>query len=684
MNFGIINELSPVKEQMKHKHIHFSLKTRLIFNFSFVILMSAALSLVISVRMIGNTLVRQAQDKVRLDLNSAREIYQGEIANIKHMVRLTAERFFLKEEIIKGNRERLIKELQYIRQQESLDILNLTDNTGQVIVRTQNPGVTGDRLRREVVDAVLAQKKAVASTQIVPREDLEKEGKGIIQQARIKPVATPRGYSRADTGEISGMVIAAAAPILDYNGAFLGVLCGEKLLNRHYKIVDKVKDIVYRGQKYKGKDIGTVTIFQEGVRISTNVTGENGKRAIGTRVSQDVYNQVMGKGIPWIDRAFVVRDWYITAYEPITNLAGHIIGMLYVGILEAPYMDLRNRVIFNFLAIALLSLILLICIAYFTATRTVKPLKQLMIATRKAAGGDLSHRVRIESRDEFGQLAHSFNQMAIDLEQVTHQYQALNRTLEQRVKQKTRELEEAQNQLFQADKLSSLGKMAAGVAHEINNPLTSILINAHMLAKQLKKNEHTRETLKIIIDETTRCSTIVKDLLHFSRQTRARMTPADVNQVIEKSIALMKTQMALQKVVVNKQLAPTLPRAIIDMNKMEQVFTNVILNALDAMPNGGELSISSRIVANNNSRKLEIKLRDNGSGIPRKAMGRIFDPFFTTKGTKGTGLGLSVSYGIMQQHGGEINIQSEEGKGTTVTIQLPVNDSAIKEEKHDI
>jgi two-component system NtrC family sensor kinase len=686
MNPGITNtnELAPVKEQVKPKHIFISLKTRLIFNFSMVILLSAALSLIIGVRMIGNTIIRQAQDKVRLDLNSAREIYQREIANIKSTVRLTAERFFLKEEIIKGNRERLIKELQYIRQQESLDILNLTDHTGQVIVRSRNPGITGDRLRREVVEAVLAQKKAAASTQIVPQEDLEKEGKDIIQQAGIKPVNTPRGYSRADTGKIPGMVITAAAPVLDYNGALLGVLCGEKLLNRRYEIVDKVKDIVYRGQKYKGKDLGTVTIFQEGVRISTNVTGQDGKRAIGTRVSQDVYRQVIGKGIPWIDRAFVVRDWYITAYEPITNLAGDIIGMLYVGILEAPYRDLRNRVIFDFLAVALLSLILLICIAYFTASRTVKPLKQLMIATRKAARGDLSHRVRIESHDEIGRLADSFNQMAIDLEKVTQQYQALNRTLEQRVRQKTRELEEAQNQLLQTEKLSSLGKMAAGVAHEINNPLTSILINAHLLAKQLEKDQRSRETLKIIIDETTRCGTIVKDLLHFSRQTQAMKTLADVNQVIEKSVAFLKNQIALQKVVLNIQLEPTLPWMVIDMDKIEQVFTNVILNALDAMPNGGELSISSRVVANNNSRELEIKFGDNGCGIPREAMGRIFDPFFTTKGTKGTGLGLSVSYGILQQHNGDIDIQSEEGKGTTVTIHLPVNDSSIKEDKHDI
>ena len=665
------------------KSISISLKTRLIFNFSIVIFTGAFLSVVIGVQMIGDTIIKQAQDKVRLDLNSAREVYQGEISNIKNIVRLTAMRYFLKDTLLEKDRKKLTTELQNIMEQESLDMLHLTDNMGNVIVRARNPGVYGSRLNREVVNWVITKKTMAVSTQIIPGEELEKEGKEIAEKARIKLIDTPQAYPKTATEETSGMIIEASAPVFDYNGHLIGVLCGAKLLNRSYEIVDKVKDIVYKGEKYKGKDIGTATIFQNDLRISTNVKKADGTRAIGTRVSKEVYNQVILKGIPWTARAFVVKDWYITAYEPIRNLAGDIIGMLYVGILETPYIDLRNRVLFNFLAVALLSVILLIVIAYFTATRTTKPLKELIIATKEAAKGYLSHRVQIKSQDEIGQLAASFNQMMIDLENLTRNYQALNRTLEDKVREKTRALKEAQDQLVQSEKLSSLGKMAAGVAHEINNPLTSILINSHLLAEKLGKDDRYSENLELIIEETTRCNTIVSDLLHFSRQTQAIKELVDVNQVIEKVLLLLKNQILLRHVKVKTYLDKNLAKIIIDKNKIEQVFTNVILNALDAMPEnkGGELSIESKI--SKDDRYLEIKFQDDGCGIPKECIGKIFDPFFTTKGTKGTGLGLSVTYGIVQQHGGKIDLQSEEGKGTTITISLPTC-QPLKEDKNDV
>jgi two-component system NtrC family sensor kinase len=594
-------------------------------------------------------------------------------------------RYFLKDTLLEKDRKKLTIELQQIMKQESLDMLHLTDNMGNVIVRARNPGVYGRRLNREVVNWVITKKTVAVSTQIIPGEELEREGKDIAERARIKLIDTPQAYPKSATEETSGMIIEASAPVFDYDGHLIGVLYGAKLLNRSYEIVDKVKDIVYKGEKYKGKDIGTATIFQNDLRISTNVRKADGTRAIGTRVSKEVYNQVILKGIPWTARAFVVKDWYITAYEPIRNLTGDIIGMLYVGILEIPYIDLRNRVLFNFLAVALLSVVLLIVIAFFTATRTTKPLKELIIATKEVAKGDLSHRVQIKSQDEIGHLAGSFNQMVIDLENLTRNYQALNRTLEDKVREKTRALKVAQDQLIQSEKLSSLGKMAAGVAHEINNPLTSILINSHLLAEKLGKDDRYSESLGLIIEETTRCSTIVSDLLHFSRQTQAIKELVDVNHVIEKVLLLLKNQILLRNVNVKTYLDKNLAKIVIDKNKIEQVFTNVILNALDAMPEnkGGELSIESKISEDN--RYMEIKFQDDGCGIPKECIGKIFDPFFTTKGTKGTGLGLSVTYGIVQQHGGKIDFQSEEGKGTTVTISLPTGQSqSLKEDKNDV
>lgn len=650
-----------------------SLRTKLTLSFSIVIIIGVFLSTIIGVRLIGNTIIRQAQDKVRLDLNSAREVYQEENGDVKDVIRLTSVRFFLKDAVLNNDRKRLITELQKIREDEGLDILTLTDSQGHVLARARNPAQYGDELNDEIVQWVLSKKEVVVATEIVSRIALEKETGDLAQQARMSILPTPKARSRTETEETSGMMIAGAAPVFDYDDNIIGVLYGGTLLNRNFEIVDKVKDIVYRGEQYVTKDIGTATIFQDDLRISTNVRRKDGERAIGTRVSQEVYEQVIKRGIPWIGRAFVVNDWYITAYEPIRNIDKHIIGMLYVGMLEAPYVDLRNRVIFTFLGIALLSVILLSIIAYFTTTNISRPIKALLFATKKVAEGDLSHQVTIKSRDEIGQLADSFNHMTIALQKATENYLSLTRTLEEKVKEKTQELEAAQDQLVQSEKLTSLGKLAAGIAHEINNPLTSILLNSHLIAEKLKEGNGFREKLKLIIEETTRCSRIVKGLLEFARQTPPEKKMVDINDVIEKTLLLFESQVLVNNVTVKQNLNKDLPHIMIDDNKMKQVFTNLILNALNAMPTGGVLSMSSHI--SSDKRYIQIVIQDTGCGIPKEHIGKIFDPFFTTKRMKGTGLGLSVSYGILQQHNGSIDVQSEVDEGTTMIINLPIDES---------
>lgn len=236
------------------------------------------------------------------------------------------------------------------------------------------------------------------------------------------------------------------------------------------------------------------------------------------------------------------------------------------------------------------------------------------------------------------------------------------------------ELKEAQDHLLRSEKLSSLGKMAAGIAHEINNPLTSILINSHLIAEKLTEDERPKfeENLQLIIDETTRSSAIVKGLLEFSRQTPPEKKPADLNEVIEETLVLLRSQILAHNVEIEKDLDRNLPQITIDASKIKQVFTNIILNALDAMAGGGTLRISSRYAVKRDC--VEASFRDTGHGISPEDISKLFDPFFTTKGIKGTGLGLSVSYGIIDQHSGEIDIQSELGKGTTVNICLPLSE----------
>ncbi|MCK4351551.1 MAG: cache domain-containing protein, partial [Candidatus Krumholzibacteria bacterium] len=433
-------------------------------------------------------------------------------------------------------RDRLIYELRRIREEEGLDILSLTDAAGRVLVRARNPAVYGDKPADGIIEKVLADRESVVATQIVAAGELEKEGEELTRQVRIKPIPTPRARIESTAELTSGMMIKAAAPVMDEQGGTIGLLYGGVLLNRSYEIVDEVKDVVYRRAQHRGTDIGTTTIFQGDVRIATNVLNSDGERAIGTRVSEEVYDQVLVKGMPWIGRAFVVNAWYITAYEPIRDMEDAIIGILYVGMLEAPCVELKNRVIFIMIAVALLTVGLLWVIGQAAARRIIRPVTELVHATNRLTEGDLGYRVDIRSNDEIGVLGESFNKMAAEQQRCTERFVELTNSLEKRIKQKTEELEAAQDHLIRTEKLGSMGKLAAGIAHEINNPLTSIMINIHLIAKRFGEEDRFKKHLDLIIDEIARCSTIVNGLLDFSRQSEAEKVSTNVNMLIEKTL----------------------------------------------------------------------------------------------------------------------------------------------------
>jgi len=278
-----------------------SLRTKLIISFLAVIIICGSVATLVGIRLIGTGIINQAQDKVKNDLNSARQIYREETENIKDIVRFNALRFFMKDAILADDVETLEKELQQIRKTESLDILTLTDRRGRVIVRARNPSVTGDSQAHDtLVGRVLSDAQVLSATDIVSERELMKEGADLAGQAHIKFIPTPKAKPVPETEQDAGMMIKTAAPVLGYDGSLIGVLYGGNLLNRNYDIVDRIKETVYQEVKYKGKDIGTATIFQDDLRISTNVRGEDGKRAIGTRISEDVYEQVLVKGRSWI------------------------------------------------------------------------------------------------------------------------------------------------------------------------------------------------------------------------------------------------------------------------------------------------------------------------------------------------------------------------------------------------
>ncbi|MBS3818944.1 cache domain-containing protein [bacterium] len=657
------------------KFSHFSLRTKLILSFLIIIIFGGLLSLTLGYRLVKNTLITQAQDKVKHDLDSAWQVFDEKLKDIKVIVSLTAAREGLHKNIKHYNHSNLLKNLTRVKEEYGLDVLTLTNSQGIVTVRTTNPGSTKDDQSHDVLVRRALERKAVAYPQIVPREELLKEDKSLAQRASMEFIPTPKAAHREENKETSGMMLKAAAPVIDEKGNLLGALYGGILLNRNYEIVDQVKEIVYKDKKYKGQDIGTATIFQNDLRISTNVKNAQGRRAIGTRVSQEVSHALLEQGKSWVDRAFVVNQWYITAYEPIRNIKDQVIGILYVGMLEKPYLDTTRRVMFTFTIIAALCVVLLLVILYFSTTRITKPLQKMVVATQHIAKGDLSHKVEVESSDEIGYLADSFNKMTANLRIANDKLIEWGKTLEKKVEERTKELTKMQAHLVQSEKLASLGKLAAGIAHEINNPLGGILIYSHLLLEDTQKDSPYYKNLQKIVKETSRCKDIVKGLLEFARPEEPKMTHIDINKIADKSLSIVESQALFQNIQIKRNYSSELPKIVGDSAQLQQVFTNIILNAAEAMNGNGTLTISTS--KNNQSNTIDVGITDTGEGIKEEDQKSLFEPFFTTKEVgKGTGLGLAISYSIIQKHNGSINVDSEPEKGSTFTVKLPVKNES--------
>jgi two-component system NtrC family sensor kinase len=648
-----------------------SLRTKLILSFLVVIIIGGVLTLSFGYRLVKNTIISQAQAKVRHDLASAWMVFNEKLNSVKEIVNLTAARESLHEALRNNQKDILLRYLSRVREDYGLDILTLTDKKGKVIIRTRNPDVVGDDQSQDEIIKRVLKEDLLAYPQIVPHEELLREGEDLAEQAYMEFIETLKAAPRPENKETSGLMLKAASSVVDENNTLLGILYGGILLNRNYEIVDRVKEIVYKEEKYKGREIGTATIFQHDLRISTNVKNARGERAIGTRVSKEVNQAVLEEGKAWIDRAFVVNDWYITAYEPIKNIEDDTIGILYVGMLEKPYIDTTNRVMSTFIFMALLFVVLLLVILYFSTTQIINPLQKMVVATKEIAKGDLSHRVEVQSMDEIGKLADSFNQMTENLKVANQKLIEWGRTLEKKVEERTKELTEIQDHLFQSEKLASLGKLAAGIAHEINNPLGGILIYSHLLLEDAPKKSPYHENLKKIVKETSRCKDIVKGLLEFARPKEPEASLININDIVENSLALMERQALFQNIKIKKSFTPNIPKIIADSAQLQQVFMNIILNAAEAMDENGTLTLNTSL--DGDKKYIKVKFSDTGHGIKKEDKKRLFEPFFTTKEVgKGTGLGLAISYSIIQKHKGTIDVESRVGKGSTFTVKLPV------------
>ncbi|MDH5660870.1 MAG: cache domain-containing protein, partial [Gammaproteobacteria bacterium] len=500
---------------------------------------------------------------------------------------------------------------------------------------------------------------------------------------RLSLIDTPRAKPIPQNVEDRGMMLRMVYPIRGPTNKIIALLDGGVLLNRNFKFVDRIRDLVYGPGSLIDGSLGTVTVFIDDVRITTNVQDESGERALGTRVSQEVRTRVLEQGETWIDSAFVVNDWYISAYEPIYDVGGERVGILYVGFLEAPF----SQILRNALLILFLFFIFVMLISSWLAIRGAKfifkPIEQMTSVVKGTHAGQQLRIGNVDTNDEIGVLARQFDSMLDQVEERNLQIVQAAEILEQKVDERTTELKtknedlknnisllnETRKQLVLAEKLASLGELTAGIAHEINNPTAVILGNMEVIINELAENmEPVKVESDLIIEQVYRIRTIIESLLQYSRTSENTdyVGSININQVIEHTLLLVKYEIETHRANVILDLNANI-KIHIQQQELQQVLINLIVNAIQS---GSEDMVQLNIETLNwDDKGVVIKIKDNGAGIDEDKLGRVFDPFYTTK-QNGTGLGLSVSFGLVQRYGGTINVESNSAEGTCFSVFL--------------
>ncbi|WP_162046354.1 sensor histidine kinase [Vibrio taketomensis] len=497
-----------------------------------------------------------------------------------------------------------------------------------------------------------------------------------------------------DSGKVEnrGLVSRTVVPVRDNQQKIIGYLDGGLLLNNSTHLVDQTRDLIYPSEQDFLRPLGTLTLFLGDLRVSTNVpldSSEHVGRAIGTRVSSEVRDEVLGLGKTWVDRAYVYDAWYISAYQPILDNNDKVIGMLYTGYLMWPFI---KAYVTNIAEVSFTTIILLIIsgvMVYRGSRDLFNPIEHIYRVVKMIQLGKETRigPLGLDDEHELAQLAKQFDNMLDLLRQRKNELKFAAEELERKVQNRTASLEEktaelelhirllnqTRDKLVIHEKLSALGELTAGIAHEINNPSAVILGNVELIQFELGDDaKRVEEELEAIHAQIDRIRNITRSLLQYSRQggVQDEITWQHVNPIVEESITLVKTGTKKRDIefVTNLKAHSSVE---VNRHQLLQILVNLQMNGIHAMQGKGRLTISSEDwLEHGEEMGALIHIQDEGTGIKPENLKRIFSPFYTTK-RDGTGLGLSVSQSILSQTGGELTVESEWGKGSCFTIRLP-------------
>ncbi|HDV0902998.1 TPA: cache domain-containing protein [Vibrio fluvialis] len=520
---------------------------------------------------------------------------------------------------------------------------------------------------------------------VLSQSELAKLDPQLAKRAEIERV-------NADRTETRGLVSRTVIPVLNQYNDIIGFLDGGLLLNNSSTLVDQIRDLIYPTKQDSLRPIGTLTIFLDNLRVSTNVplnSDERAGRAIGTRVSNEVRDAVLNQGKEWVDKAYVYDAWYITAYQPIRDQYDNVVGMLYTGYLLWPFV---KTYLTNIVEIGVATLLLLLASGVFVyrgSRDLFRPIERIHRVVKLVQLGKNQRigAIGLDERHELAQLAKQFDNMLDLLQQRNEEIQRAAHDLEEKILDRTASLQEKTEQLehhiqllnqtrdklIVHEKLAALGELTAGIAHEINNPTAVILGNTELIRFELGDDaKRVEEEIDAIMLQIDRIRNITRSLLQYSRHggVQDEITWQHVNPIIDESITLVKTGSKKRDVEFVTDLHA---QSSVEVNRHQllQILVNLQMNAIHAMNGKGKLTIRSEDWCEHGEvLGAIVHIEDEGCGIKPEHLKRVFDPFYTTK-REGTGLGLSVSQSLLSQTGGEIRVQSEVGKGSTFSVYLP-------------